>query len=574
MLKTCISFLGIACIFAASPLLAQTVQPKPLDQLPGADPFKIKRGSTFSASATHNPTAVRPELGDPEKSRITTDVEEALEIIRKNYFSGKAFNANAAIKSSIDGMLGILDPHSNYFDAAEYLDLLEEQRSEYFGIGSTIANYERDGKVNTYVVATFPGSSAAKAGLRFGDRIVSVDGLDVSGKTSDIVRDKVRGPNGTIVRLLIERAYTGKTETVELKRGRVPQPSIPDAYMLKPGVGYIDLTSGFNYTTYDELDRALTSLRRRGMNSLVLDLRGNTGGILDQAVKVAERFLPAGDVIVSQRGRSKIDNRVWRSSNNKAESMPLVVLVDGNSASASEVVAGALQDHDRALIVGEKTFGKGLVQSVVNLPLGSGLTITTAKYFTPSGRSIQRDYSDGSTYDYYNHRSPTLIRPESETVTHRKVYGGDGIEPDLLLLNPDLNENRLALLDPIFFFASDLINGRVHGFEKYRAGVAVNSAVRLRSADFQVNEDLVNEFTKFLQKSSTWKVSGSAVPQEIEFITTRLRYSLATAALGSVPANQVMIDQDPQVAKAVEILPKAGELAQAARRTLRAANNK
>ena len=169
----------------------------------------------------------------------------------------------------------------------------------------------------------------------------------------------MRGKKGTIARLTIERAANGKLETVEIRRNRVPQPSIPDAYMIRQGIGYVDMSEGFNYTTLDELNVALTELHKQGMTSLILDLRENPGGILDQAVGVAEKFLPAGSTIVTQRGRFKIDSRIWTSKNPKPENLPLVVLVNEGSASASEIVAGAMQDYDRALIIGEKTFGKG-----------------------------------------------------------------------------------------------------------------------------------------------------------------------------------------------------------------------
>jgi carboxyl-terminal processing protease len=257
------------------------------------------------------------------------------------------------------------------------------------------------------------------------------------------------------VRLTIERADTKRIETVELKRSRVPQPSLPDAYLLRAGVGYIDLTEGFNYTTAEELKAALKELHAQGMKSLILDLRGNPGGILDQAVKVTEKFLPAGSQIVTQRGRFRIDNRTWNSADKNAETMPLVVLVNEQSASASEIVAGALQDYDRAIIVGEKTFGKGLVQSVINLPYGSGLTLTTARYFTPSGRSIQRDYENSGLYEYFNHKTSLSEqeknKPLARTVTGRKVFGGDGILPDETVKTAKLTATEISLLDPIFF---------------------------------------------------------------------------------------------------------------------------
>ncbi|HLM02295.1 MAG TPA: S41 family peptidase, partial [Pyrinomonadaceae bacterium] len=404
--------LAIAC-FAVSGVFAQQPR-KPVTQLPRmeVEPFKIERGTSFSASVPNRQHAPENKnlAGSANPNAVGTaqiqrDLAEALEIINDYYVDGRRVNYNHLTKSSIDSMLRTLDPHSNFYDAAEYRQMLEEQRSEYTGIGASIVNYTMDGATDTYVTSTFPDSPASRAGLRFGDKIVAVGGVRMSGKSSYHVREQIRGERGKIVRLTVERASTLKTETLEIRRNVVPQPSIPDAYLLRPGIGYIDLSNGFNYTTVEELETALEDLRQQGMTSLVLDLRDNPGGILEQSVKVAEKFLPAGNTIVTQRGRFAIDNRAWKSNNRAAENFPLVVLVNGGSASASEIVAGALQDYDRALIVGENTFGKGLVQSIINLPAGTGLTLTTAKYYTPSGRSIQRDYSSGNLYDYFRHKA-------------------------------------------------------------------------------------------------------------------------------------------------------------------------
>ncbi|MBA2341137.1 MAG: PDZ domain-containing protein, partial [Pyrinomonadaceae bacterium] len=322
---------------------------------------------------------------------VEQDFSDALTIVEQNYVDGGKLDYNTVIKSSIIGMLRSLDPHSNYYDRAEFEELRTDQRSEYFGIGASINNWRLNGdQVDTYIMATFEGSPAERAGLRYGDRIVSVDGQTMAGKSSAEVRDKIRGPRGTTVKVAVERTSNGRTETVEITRDAVPQPSVPDYYMLRPGVGYVDMTRGFNYETAAELDRAIEVLRERGATSLVLDLRGNPGGFLDQAVKVADEFLSRGQVILTQKGRSRGGERTYKSNNNQPNVTPLVVLINGGSASASEIVAGALQDHDRALIVGENSFGKGLVQSIIPLEYGAGLTLTSAKYYTPSGRLIQR----------------------------------------------------------------------------------------------------------------------------------------------------------------------------------------
>ena len=343
---------------------------------------------------------------------VERDFSEALKVIEEQYIDGRKLDYNNVYKSSIIGMLRSLDPHSNYYDREEFDELKTDQRSEYFGIGASIQSYVYGYDVDTYITSTFEKSPAERAGLRFGDRIVEVDGVAMRGKQSIEVRDKIRGPRGSTVRLTLERAADKKIEKVDIVRDAVPQPSIPDAYMLKPGVGYIDMTRGFNYTTTDELLDAIERLHAKGMNSLVLDLRNNPGGFLDQAIHVAEVFLRNGQLILTQKGRNGFRDNSYESRNSSPDLTPLVILVNENTASASEIVAGAMQDHDRALIVGQTSFGKGLVQSIIPLEYGAGLTLTSAKYYTPSGRLIQRDYSNGGFYDYYTHGGVTGKNPK------------------------------------------------------------------------------------------------------------------------------------------------------------------
>jgi carboxyl-terminal processing protease len=549
--------LSFSCVFA----FPQKKQ-KPVSQLEEIEPFKIGKGSSFSASTPRTNTATTQNQNIPN-TNISQDFADAIEVIRKNHVDGNSVDYSEITKTAIDSMLHSLDPHSNYFDSAEYQDLLTEEQSEYYGIGATIANYEKDGATNTYVIATFPDSPAFRSGLRFGDKIMSVNGEFMGGKTSALVRDKVRGKKGSIVRILVERADSKKQETVEIKRNRVPQPTIPDAYIIRESIGYIDMSEGFNYTTAEELNVALSELHKQGMTSLILDLRENTGGILDQAVKVAEKFLPSGSTIVTQRGRFAIDNRVWRSANKTSETIPLVVLVNGSTASASEIVSGAMQDYDRALIIGENTFGKGLVQSIIDLPYGSGLTLTTAKYYTPSGRSIQRDYSKSSLYDYFNHKVSVTEqnKTESKTLTGRKVFGGDGITPDEVIKNPALNDSDARLLDPIFFFSTELANGKIAGFENYKINGQIQYGNRIRPSDYPVNDEILKAFKNYISQNSEWKSLSSALEAEKSFIKTRIRFNLITAAFGTVSANQVLAEEDKQVAKAVELLPRAQQLA-------------
>lgn len=246
--------------------------------------------------------------------------------------------------------------------------------------------------------------------------------------------------------------------------------------------------------------------------------------------------------------------------------MPLVVLVDEDTASASEIVAGAFQDDDRALLVGDRTFGKGLVQSVIDLPGKTGLTLTTARYLTPSGRSIQRDYSKLALYDYYSHKSVAEIdKPffEARTITDRKVFGGDGIQPDEIVKVEDLSNTELSLLDPIFVFARDLVNGRVPGQEAYRA-MPVSFGKRVTPSDFAVSESLIRDFGSWASKPENGGYSAEALQSAAGFIKLRLRYNVVMASYGAISAQQVLVEDDPQVAKAVETIPNAARLAQTA----------
>lgn len=556
----CRSFVIFLIFAAALSALSQT------RERPGetADPFSLKPGSYFSA--TSSPTSPGPsaEPGSTQ-SQIVSDLKEAHDLIKQVYVNGGKIGSARIIQPAIDGMLSSLDPHSNFYDAAEWKELNDEHQSGYTGIGASIANFERNGVVDTYVLSTFPLSPADRAQLRYGDRIVSVNGENMTGRSSNYVRDKIRGTAGTAVRIAIERNATGRVEHVTVRRGRVSQPSIPDAYMLRQGIGYIEMSDGFHYTTAREFDDAMAELKRFGMKALIIDLRGNGGGIVDQAVKVVERFVPKGTLILSQRGRTRIDNREWRSGNPAPETMPLVVVVDRDSASASEIVAGALQDTDRAMIVGEKTFGKGLVQSVIELPGKNGLTLTTARYLTPSGRSIQREYAGVDSYDYFNNRTATAAaaKPyfEARTVTNRKVIGGDGIQPDEAVPGQELTKEQAALLDALFFFARDIAAGRVPGLESHRI-VRNISKRRLGRSDAAVTPEMVSRFID-LNARPDGVFTRERLSKQSEFIKRRLRLNLATAAFGQTTAAQVLIEDDPQVAKAVELLPRAAQLARA-----------
>ncbi len=505
--------------------------------------------------------------------RITDELSEALGIIESNYVSGRKIDYNIVMKSSIDGMLHSLDPHSNYFDAKEFDEFRTDQRSQYFGIGATIGDLaDPDGKViATYIRATFNGAPAHRAGLKYGDKIIEVNGASMLGKSFVDVRNSLRGPRGTVAKLLIERHATGKREIVDITRDAVSQPSVQEAYMIRPDTGYIAMTGGFNQTTYAEFAEVMKSLKGKGMKQLVLDLKGNGGGLVREAYRVANTFLGRGQLVFSQKGRIEGVSEPYYADNPNPETMPLVVLVNRTSASASEILAGALQDHDRALIVGETSFGKGLVQNPFLLDYGSMLLLTIAKYETPSGRVIQRDYSDGNLYNYYTgstgpggeNTNAQPLGPATKTDGGRTVYAGGGIKPDVEVKADTIPIEQARYLqklnNPIFAFALDVAYGKIPGQEALRVDRPIKFAYDINPKDFPISDSLFASFKNFAVKN--YKYTPAQLDKERKFIERSLRAELVTAAYGMTTSFQVFNEQDTQLQKAVELLPQARQLA-------------
>ncbi len=521
-------------------------------------------------------TPSTPVPGAVTGTTVKNDLSEALSVIQDNYIDGKKLDYNSIFKSSISGMLTVLDPHSNYFDPVENAAFRNEQRSEYFGIGATIGDLREDGKVNTYIRSTFQNAPAHRAGLRYGDRITAIDGQSMTGKPYGEVRKFLLGPRGTVVKVTVEHAANKQSETYTITRNAVSVPSIPQAYLVRPGVGYVAMTSSFSQTTANEFQAALDELHSKGMKMLILDLRGNRGGLLIQAVLVANAFLQKGQLIVEQKGRIRGATEPYKAINESPDQIPLVVLVNGESASAAEIVAGALQDHDRALIVGENTFGKGLVQLPIQLEHDSALLLTVAKYLTPSGRSIQRDYSNGGFYDYLTRGGLSADRstaapvqpsgPESRTDSGRAVYGGGGITPDEFAKPATQKPAENRLIDSIFAFSLELVSGRVAGFEGYQVQKPIQYDHDITADEYPVTEALFKELKRFVASRPSFKVTPEQLDKARPFVERQLRYDVATAAFGSLAAVQVLYENDPQIARAVEAMPRARELALAARR--------
>jgi carboxyl-terminal processing protease len=524
-------------------------------------------------------------------ARIEAAYNEAVSVISENYVDSVDYEK--ANEAAIQGMLWTLDPHSNFFTPSEYQRLLQDQESRFTGIGVSILRH-RDG---VYVQTPLQGTPADRAGMHYGDRIVEVDGRDARDWSTTQVSKAVRGPEGEPVTIKVERAGSQAPLYFTIKRGSVPQPSIRNVFMIRPGVGYIGLTGGFTQTTAEELATALDNLNRQGMQQIVLDLRNNPGGLLDQAIRVVSHFIPRGKTVVSVRGRDEDDRREFHNTLYDPVNYPLVVLTNSNSASASEIVAGAVQDHGRGLIVGETTFGKGLVQKVFNLPYGAGLTLTTAKYYTPYGRLIQRSYAGGSLYDYYTHQNggtdttpqqslhptspvapntaitqptpsptpaPTPSGPPVKTAGGRIYYGGGGITPDYTVKPLEVaSPVRARLFEEAFYFARQLAGGQVAGLENYRVSEGPQYARYPRATDFVITDKVAEAFRDFVKRDSESGLNPAQVERDIEYAKMRIRENLIFAAYGGDAATRYLLEGDPQVLRALELFPEARQLADA-----------
>ncbi|MBS1810789.1 MAG: S41 family peptidase [Acidobacteria bacterium] len=490
---------------------------------------------------------------------------EGSQLIEDNYAIDR--DQEMLTKAAVLGMLHVLDPHSSFFDRRAFNEMQEEQSSRFYGIGVTI-NRRND---KTCVLGVVKGMPAERAGMKYGDIIVEVDGKPTKGWSQAEVLNHVRGERGTEVEIAVERVGEPVPVKFRIVRDEVPYPSVRNHFMVRPGIGFIALTNGFNKKTSEELQDAMTTLKKQGMNSLVLDLRQNPGGLLKQAIEVSEIFLPRSVEVVSVRGREgRVRSQVYKSENGDPESLPLVILINGNTASASEIVAGAIQDKDRGLIVGEDSFGKGLVQTVFPLPGGTGLTLTTAKYYTPSGRCIQRDYSGGSLYDYYWARrngdpqatpSPTPDTDAVFTPTGRKLHGGGGITPDIVIKG---SLENYAMRDACFEFARLLAGGALPGFDEYKVA-KVEFGYRLRGTEFQISDGVVTAFRNFLREHNDLGISEALLNSHLEYARRRIRAELITAAYGIEAEEQFLLDSDPQAMQAVEAIPKAERLTATAR---------
>jgi carboxyl-terminal processing protease len=474
-------------------------------------------------------------------------------IVEQNYAEPiKGDKADSAIyDGAIPGMLRVLDPHSNFYDPKAYAKMREDQRGHYYGVGMVIQ--QQNNKV--YVITPYEGTPSFRAGLRPGDIISAIDGKSTEGMTSDTVAKNLKGPKGTHVQVSVIREGQSKPLTFDLIRDEIPHPSVDLKYEIRPGIGYVHLTQ-FQETTAQEVNQAIDSFPN--LKGLVFDLRGNPGGLLSQAVEVCDHLLTKGQTIVSQRGRAYPDQNYTATHGNDGKTFPIVVLVNRNTASAAEIVSGALQDHDRALIVGETTFGKGLVQTVYNLSENTGLALTTYHYYTPSGRLIQRNYSGISLYDYYyNHAGASAPNSSNREVkmtdSGRTVYGGGGITPDEKIDSPKSNK-----------FQEELGPYEKNAFFHFAPHYLSNRTV---DKNFQVDDAVMSDFKQYLT-SQDIPFTEKDLNDNMDWVKINIKEEIVKSQFGQIQGLRIMADWDPMIQKALTFLPEAQALEDTAHKVL------
>ncbi|MBV9081537.1 MAG: S41 family peptidase, partial [Acidobacteriaceae bacterium] len=425
-----------------------------------------------------------PVSSDEDVNASLAAFTKVYDIVEQSY-ADKLSPDKAVYKGAIPGMLRTLDPHSNFLDPKDFNAMREEQHGKYYGVGMMIGPQPRTGK--TMVIRPFGGSPAYKAGLRPGDVLVEINDKRVDTATSTEIAEMLKGPKGTPVQVVVTREGSTKPITFNLVRDEIPRNSVDEAFWVSPGIAFLRIQN-FTETTGKEVEDNLKRLGEQNIRGLILDLRENPGGLLQEGVAVAGHWLERGQVVVSHKGRAFSEKPYLAHGSPRGQSYPIVVLVNRYSASAAEIVAGALQDHDRALILGDTTFGKGLVQTVYQLPENTGLALTTQHYYTPSGRLIQRNYSKISFLDYYYGKRNNAKDPQDvkETDLGRVVYGGGGITPDEKYETPKPDE-----------FETNVI--RKNGFFDFSAHYFSTHDTKVPKG-WVPDENVLNEFHDYLLK--------------------------------------------------------------------------
>jgi carboxyl-terminal processing protease len=476
----------------------------------------------------------------------------AYALIEENFADALAPD-KAIYQGAIPGMLRTLDPHSNFLDPEEYRLLQQNQRGQYYGVGMEVT---MDGP-HVVVVQAFPDSPAARAGLRRGDVIAAVDDHDVEGEDSGAVADRLKGPRGTLVKVGVHRHGTAQTSSYMVTRGEI-SPSVVDAFWVRPGIAYVTIKTFEAQSAGRDMEEDLRRLGEDNVNGLILDLRENRGGLLNEAVDVAGHFLRKDQTVVSHRGRSEPEQVFRAKIGNQGRQYPVVVLVNRNTASASEIVAGALQDHDRAWVMGENTFGKGLVQAQFPLSEDAALLLTIARYYTPSGRLIQRDYSHRSFFDYYYHNRQVDSQNSNDvkmTDSGRTVYGGGGITPDEKFPPQMMNAFQRRVQFPI--------PGEFFHFGSVYFGADAPHLPQGWSPD----DAVVDRFRDYLRQQGTI-FTDAEFKDNRAWVEEELKIELYSRAFDKRSADHLGWANDPEVRQAVESLPRAHALLEQVKRAM------
>ena len=485
----------------------------------------------------------------------TTEVQsftELLMVAHENY--GAEVTYRDLVYGSIHGMLRTLDPHTSFLTPEAYDNMRERQQGSFFGLGILVS--KRNGQLT--VISPIEGTPAWRLGLRAGDVISTIEGEPTDTMSLDEAVSKLKGPKDTKVNITITRRSVEEPMPVAITRAEIPQNTVRYAYMMTPDVGYLRLTD-FSRSTAGEMQDALAKLEGEGMQRLILDLRGNGGGLLDQTVTVSNLFVPANSRIVETRGRVASSYQTFLADGGQQPlDIPLVVLVDQGTASAAEILAGAIQDHDMGLIAGTPTWGKGLVQTVYNLSYGTGIALTTAKYYTPAGRLIQRDYT--SYYDYYTYYQPEEDEgedgagepvpqgPEYRTDLGRSVYGGGGITPDVLIELPDgpIELQPLYLTNAFFDFAIDFTTRN-----------------DITGLDWEPPADLLDRFRQWLDSEREEIEDLDSMFERTEaqeFARRQIHADIFNSVFGTEASHRVQARGDLQIQKAFDLFVEADQL--------------
>jgi carboxyl-terminal processing protease len=529
------------------------------------DMAMIKKTERFAFSLTMAVAVIAATLlggfygnrlfGAPTQSDLQKRLKEYTDLLGAvTYWSADDLGSEKYVYSSIEGMLRTLDPHSSFLEPKEYADMQDRQKGTFYGLGILVT--KRNDQVT--VITPLEGTPAARLGIRAGDIISEVEGTPTSDLQLDEVVKRLKGPKGTTVHIKILRVGIKEAIPLTIVRAAIPTNSISNVLMIRPGVGYIRIKD-FTYTTVRELDDALARLEAQGMKKLILDLRANPGGILDAAVGVSDHFINKGQMIVYTKGRTADSAQEYLApGKHHRVTVPLVIIANHGSASASEIVAGCIQDHDRGLVVGETSWGKGLVQSVYTLQYGAGLALTTAKYYTPSGRNIQRDYS--SFYDYFMaggdesggdmlRETPLKDRKVYATDIGRKVYGGGGITPDVFVKPVQLSRTTqlLEVRSAIFNYA-----------------VEYASTHPDLTKDLTITPAIIEDFASFASTKDIAPMTdirqALATEADRKFIERALKAEIIAAKYGFDASYPYRLEGDIQVEKALEVFPEAEKL--------------